>query len=230
MNVRAFAGLKDFSEPEVDPLEIEEEEPEEDDRLDPEQVAVLVNDARRAALAEGRALGFTEGQEAERQALTGEISENVTRLMAEVAELRGREDELFDDLQTRSARLLLALVHQLAARMSEEEARRLVEDVTLRAIEAVRGKHRITIRASEEFMEPLRAVLRMPTDAEAGAHRILFEVAENVNAAPLEVAWLTGKVTFDPYAFTEAIDEVFTETLDHLMGDQGSALREGEPQ
>lgn len=225
MTARAFAGLKDFDAPEIDPVY---EEEIEDDRLTPAEVAELVDNARRAALKEGHAQGYAEGQEAERQTIASRLDAEVTKLTAAVASIREQEEELFADLETRTARLMLALVHQLARRLSEEEAKRLAENVTLRAIEAVRGKHRITIRATSEFIEPLRAVLRMPTEEEAAAHRIAFEASDDATAAPLEVAWLTGKVTFDPYAFTGAIDEVFTETLDHLMGGQGNASREGE--
>ncbi len=226
MSVNAFASLRNFDEPEVDPVF---EEEIEDDRLTPAEVAELVESARAAAFAEGRAQGYADGQDEERESISASLEQEVAKLTAEVAAVREQEAQLFTDLEARTARLMLALVHQLARRLSEEEAKRLAENVTARAVEAVRGKHRITIRATSEFLEPLRAVLRMPTDEDAAAHRIEFEATEDGTKAPLEVAWLTGKVTFDPYAFTGAIDEVFTETLEYLIGGQGTA-REGEPQ
>ncbi|NNU17434.1 hypothetical protein HK107_13965 [Parvularcula sp. ZS-1/3] len=228
MTVRAFAPFRDFSEPELpDPFE---EEIEEDDRLSPDEVAALIKSARADGKRQGYEEGIAEGQEQERTSVAAQLEEKVDALRAELSAIHGREDELFADLETRTARLMLALVHQLARRLSEAEAKRLAENVTVRAVEAVRGKHRVTIRADEAFLEPLRAVLRLPTDEEAAAHRVVFETAEEGAETPLEVAWLTGKVTFDPYAFTGAIDEVFTETLEHLMGGTAELPREGEAQ
>lgn len=227
MTVRAFAPIRDFSEPELpDPFE----EEEEDDRLGPEEVARLVESARAEAYREGHAAGLAEGRESERSSLAAQLEAEVDALNTSLAALREKEDALFADLETRTARLMLALVHQLARRLSEAEAKRLAEAVTTRAVEAVRGRHRVTIRANEELLEPLRAVLRLPTDEAAAAHRIVFEKAADATAAPLEVAWLTGKVTFDPYAFTGAIDEVFTETLERLTSGMGEPPREGESQ
>lgn len=227
MSRSAFAGLRDFSEPEV-PETFEEEV--EDDRLPPEEVARLVEAAAEEARREGHAAGYAEGQEAERASVAARMDEQVENLLSEIAALREHEEQLFAEVEERTSRLMLALVHQLARRLSEVEAKRLAENVAMRAIEAVRGKHRITIRATGEFIEPLRAILRLPTDEDAAAHRIVFETTANDEESPLEVAWLTGKVTFDPYAFTGAIDEVFTETLNSLTGGQGKPLREGESQ
>lgn len=219
MSVRAFQPTRDFSEPEF-PEPLEEEI--EDDRLPPEEVARLVEAARE----EGRQQGFTDGHaqgvEEERATIAAQLETKVDAIFAELESVRAREVELFESLEMRTARLMLAFVHQLAKRLSEAEAKRLAENVAKRAVEAVRGKHRITIRATEEFLEPLRAILRLPTDDDAAAHRIAFEPVADEEAAPLEVAWLTGKVTFDPYGFNEAVDEVFTETLNSLMDGEGT--------
>ncbi|GGY50612.1 FliH/SctL family protein [Parvularcula lutaonensis] len=227
MTIRAFAPVRDFNEPQVEEQAFEEV-PEEDDRLSPEEVTRLIESAAAAARREGYEEGKRDGEEAERASMAARLEEKVDRLRAEIESIQAREDALFDELETRSSRLMLALVHQLARRLSEEEAKHLAENVTIRAIEAVRGKHRITIRATEEFLGPLRHVLRLPTDEEADQVRIHFEQAADETEAPLEVAWLTGKVTFDPYAFTGAIDEVFTETLKSLMDGEGTPSSEGE--
>ncbi|MEM1380796.1 MAG: hypothetical protein AAGH41_09245 [Pseudomonadota bacterium] len=224
MRISAFSPSLDFSAP--SPAEVIEEE--DDDRLSPEEVAVLIDRAADAARAEGYDKGFREGSAQEKDSIAARLEEEVLGLRAAIDSVRGQEEELFDDLETRTARLLLALIHQLARQLSESEAKRLAENVTMRAVEAVRGKHRISIRAESAVLEPLRAVLRLPTDEEAAAHRIEFQPAEDGAGAPLEVAWLTGKVTFDPYAFTGAIDEIFTETLKSLSGDEGPLLRDGE--
>lgn len=229
MSIRAFAPVRDFSEPQIEEPVFEEEEVD-DGRLDPEEVTRLIESAAAAARREGYEEGKRDGAEAERTSITAQLEEKVSELRAEIASINARDDELFEELETRSSRLMLALVHQLARRLSEEEAKRLAENVTVRAIEAVKGKHRITIRATEEFLEPLRQVLRLPTDEAADQHRIQFQQAEDASEAPLEVAWLTGKVTFDPYAFTGAIDEVFTETLGRLMDGEGAPSSEGESQ
>ncbi|MEM9809899.1 MAG: hypothetical protein AAF788_01620 [Pseudomonadota bacterium] len=218
MQVRAFAPKRDFSEPD---LEIEEEEII-DDRLGPEEVAQLLDTAAAAARKEGHAAGFQEGQEAERETITAAIEGQVEIIRTAVETLQEQEKELLADLENRTSRLLLALVHQLAKRLSEPEAKRLAENVAMRAIEAVRGQHMVTIRATPEFLEHLRAVLRLPTDEDAAAHRIAFEAKTDATDEPLEVAWLTGKVTFDPYAFTGAIDDVFTETLQRLTDGEGT--------
>lgn len=216
MRISAFAPTLDFSKP--DPIdEIEEEV--EDHRIEPEEVERLVEAARQEARAAGYDEGFAAGQEQERGEIATRIEEQVSELLSALAELRANEEALFTDLETRTSRLMLALVHQLAKRLSDAEANRLAQNVTMRAVEAVRGKHRMTIRAPEEYMDALRAVLRLPTDQDAEAHRIVFEVAEGDGQAPLEVAWLTGKVTFDPYAFKGAIDDVFRETLESLDGE-----------
>lgn len=225
MRISAFAPTVDFDAPAEEP-----DEPEVDDRLAPDEVAVLIDQATEAAKREAYDAGYRAGAETERQTIAARLEDEVKALNAEISRIRAREDELFADLATRTARLMLALVHQLARRLSESEAKRIAENLTMRAVEAVRGKHRITIRAEQSVLEPLRAVLRMPTDDEAAAHRIAFEAAEDGSGAPLEVAWLTGKVTFDPYAFTGAIDEVFTDTLNSLSGDEGRSPRDGESQ
>ena len=223
MKISAFSPALDFGAPPApEPIE------EEDDRLDPEEVAYLVDRAADAARAEAYDEGFREGQAKEKSSIAARLEEEVQGLRREIEAVRAREEELFADLETRTARLMLALVHQLARRLSEAEAKRLAEDVTMRAVDAVRGKHRIVIRADPPIIDPLRAVLRLPTDDEAAAHRIAFEPAREGSGTPLEVAWLTGKVTFDPYAFTGAIDEVFTETLKSLGGDGGTSSRDGE--
>lgn len=224
---RAFAPARDFGEPDIP--EVFDEEVE-DDRLSPDEVAALIDNATAQARREGHAEGFAEGQAAERTGIATSLEEKATTLLNEVSALRAKEDELFEDLETRTSRLMLALVHQLARRLSEAEAMRLAENVTMRAVEAVRGKHRITIRASQELMDPLRQVLRLPTDEDASAHRIVFEPASEDASTPLEVAWLTGKVTFDPYAFTGAIDDVFNDTLENLMSGPAESLREGDEQ
>lgn len=223
MKISAFSPSLDFGAPPApEPVE------EEDDRLDPDEVARLIEQATEAARAEAYDQGFREGAAQEKSQIAARLEDEVSSLRAEIDGVRAREDALFADLETRTSRLMLALVHQLARRLSEAEAKRLAEDVTMRAVEAVRGKHRITIRADAAIIEPLRAVLRLPTDDEAAAHRIVFETAHDDGGTPLEVAWLTGKVTFDPYAFTDAIDEVFTETLKSLSGDEGPLPRHGE--
>lgn len=219
MSVRAFQPTRDFSEPEF-PEPVEEEV--EDDRLPPEEVARLVEAAREQGREQGYNDGHAQGVEDERAAIAAELKGKVDGLFTEMQALRSREDELFQSLETRTARLMLAFVHQLAKRLSEAEANRLAENVAKRAVEAVRGKHRITIRATEEFLRPLREALHLPTDDDAAAHRVEFEAVADAEAAPLEVAWLTGKVTFDPYGFNEAVDEVFTETLNSLMDGEGT--------
>ncbi|MCQ8185525.1 hypothetical protein [Parvularcula maris] len=227
MSLAAFANLRDFSEPEEFPG-LEPELPEPDDRLTPEEVAELIENARRTAYEEGRAAGRLEGETEERASIAARLDGAVEELTGHLAEIRAKEEELFERLQTRTSRLMLALVHQLARKLSEEEAQRLAEDVTMRALSAVRGKQRVTIRAAEAFLPALRAVLRMPTDEEAAAHRITFEPVAGEDQPPLEVAWLTGKVTFDPYAFTGEIDEVFTQTLASLTSGETNPPAVGE--
>ncbi|MEM9839092.1 MAG: hypothetical protein AAF830_08050 [Pseudomonadota bacterium] len=223
MKISAFSPALDFGAPPTpEPME------EEDDRLDPDEVAALVEKATEAVRAEAYNQGFNDGSNQEKTDIAQRLEAEVSALRTAIEGVRAKEDELFADLETRTARLMLALVHQLGRRLSEAEAKRLAENVTMRAVEAVRGKHRITIRADEAIIEPLRAVLRLPTDDDAAAHRIVFEPAQGDENTPLEVAWLTGKVTFDPYAFTDAIDEVFTETLKSLSGDEGLLPRDGE--
>lgn len=227
MTRNAFSFLRDFAEP-------EQPEPpagvEEDDRLAPEDVERMIESARAEAFERGHAQGLEAGRDAERATISARLEEKVTELHGHLAAITAREDELFSQLETRTARLMLALVHQLAKRLSEVEAKQLAENVATRAVEAVRGKHRVTIRATAEFIEPLRQVLRLPTDDAAAAHRVVFEESAAGGEAPLEVAWLTGKVTFDPYAFTAAIDEVFTETLKSLMSGEGEPFTQGESQ
>jgi flagellar biosynthesis/type III secretory pathway protein FliH len=215
MSLAAFAALRDFSEPDELPA-FEAEAEEADDRLSPAEVAELIENARRTAYEEGRAAGRAEGEAEERTSIAARLDGAVSELTGHLGEIRAREEELFARLESRTSRLILALVHQLARKLSEKEAQRLAEDVTMRALSAVRGKQEVTIRAAEAFLPALRAVLRMPTDEEAAAHRIRFEAVAADEGALLEVAWLTGKVTFDPYAFTGAIDEVFTQTLESL--------------
>ncbi|NRA30788.1 MAG: hypothetical protein HRU11_11075 [Parvularculaceae bacterium] len=224
MRISAFTPARDFSQP--DPSEVEEEII--DDRLDPDEVAILIDRATEAAKKEAYHEGYTAGVAEERATIASRLEEEVQALRAEIDAVRVNEEELFEDLATRTSRLMLALVHQLARRLGESEAQRLAENVTMRAVEAVRGKHRITIRADESLITPLRAVLRLPTDEEAASYRIVFEPQPDGSGSQLEVAWLTGKVTFDPYAFTDAIDEVFTETLKNLDGDGGALPLEGE--
>jgi flagellar biosynthesis/type III secretory pathway protein FliH len=224
VNIRAFAPTRDFSQPEPEPF-IAEEEEVVDDRIDPEEAARLIEAAREEGRREGYARGKAEGEEAERSSIAATLEGRVSALQAEIEAIRAREDELFADLETRTARLMLALLHQLAKRLSEAEAKRLAENVATRAVEAVRGKHLITIRADAENIAALRQVLRLPTDEDAAAHRIVFEEEEDATRPPLEVAWLTGKVRFDPYGFTEAIDEVFTRTLESLTGDKGASSK-----
>jgi len=224
VRISAFTPARDFSQP--DPDEIEEEIV--DDRLDPDEVAALIDRATEAARKEAYHEGYTAGVEEERATIASRLEEEVQGLRSEIDSVRVHEVELFKSLETRTSRLMLALVHQLARRLSDAEAQRVAESVAMRAVEAVRGKHRITIRADEKLMGPLRAVLRLPTDEDAASYRIAFETEPEGSSTQLEVAWLTGKVTFDPYAFTDAIDEVFTETLKSLSGDGGALPLEGE--
>ena len=223
MRISAFAPTLNFDEPLP-----EEPEALDDGRLDPEEVARLIEQAKDDARREAYDDGYRDGSEAEKATIAARLEEEVLGLRREIEAVRTHEDQLFADLETRTARLMLALVHQLARRLSEAEAKRPAENVTMRAVEAVRGKHRVVIRADATILAALLAVLRLPTDEEAAAHRIEFQASSEEHAAPLEVAWLTGKVTFDPYAFTGAIDEVFTETLKSLSGDEGTSPREGE--
>jgi hypothetical protein len=227
-NVRAFTPSRDFSAPaEPEPV-AEEIEEEEDDRLSPDEVARLIDAAVATARQEGFEEGKAEGAKEASEDIAAKLETEVSALHGELQALRAREEQLFTELESKTARLMLALVHQLAKRLSEAEAKRLAEDVTLRAVEAVRGRHKITIRASTEFLDPLRQVMRLGRDEDAAAHRISFEPREDASAAPLEVAWLTGKVTFDPYAFTGEIDEVFTDTLKTLTGGEGNPSAFGE--
>jgi flagellar biosynthesis/type III secretory pathway protein FliH len=221
MTIRAFAPTRDFSAPVPEPL-IEEEEEIVDDRIDPEEAARLIEAAREEGRRQGYAEGLAEGEANERGSVAARLEEQVAALHAEIGAIRAEEAELFAELETRTSRLMLALLHQLAKRLSEAEAKRLAENVAARAVEAVRGKHLITIRAGNDLLASLRQVLRLPTDDDAAAHRIVFDEAD-ATKPPLEVAWLTGKVRFDPYGFTDAIDEVFTRTLESLTGDEGAS-------
>jgi flagellar biosynthesis/type III secretory pathway protein FliH len=227
MSLAAFAHLRDFSEPKELPEDSFAEE-EADNRLDPEEVARLIENAQRTAYEEGRAAGRIEGETQERSSISARLEGLVGELTGELEELRKREDELFAGLQNRCARLMLALMHKIARGAGEKEAQRLAQEVTTRALAAVRGRQTITIRAEESFLPALRAVLRMPSDEQAAEHRIVFEPVADDSSAPLEVAWLTGKVTFDPYAFTGEIDDLFTDTMERLTGGGMNLPSDGE--
>ncbi|MEO1043152.1 MAG: hypothetical protein AAFX52_12770 [Pseudomonadota bacterium] len=220
MTVRAFAFSRDFSAPDI----VVEPEPEvEDHRIEPEDARLMAEEAAQEAREEAYAQGFADGQEAQKEDIANQLASDVASMNEALEALRQREDELFSEVESRLTRLMLAVVHHLSKNLSEREAIRLAETVAMRAVHAVRGKHKVSIRATAEFLGHLRAVLKLPTDELAAEHRIVFEERTPEHDAPLEVAWLTGKVTFDPYAFMQAIDDVFTETLQRLTDDQGEA-------
>ncbi|MEM9284463.1 MAG: hypothetical protein AAGA39_01135 [Pseudomonadota bacterium] len=220
MTVRAFSFSRDFSAPDLPP------EPEPvviDNRIEPEDARLMAEEAAQEAREEAYAQGFADGQAAQDEEISSRVAAEITAIQTSLSELRTREDALFDEVESRMTRLMLAVVHHLAKGLSEREAIRLAETVAMRAVHAVRGKHKVSIRATAEFLGHLREALQLPTDELAAEHRIVFEERTADKEAPLEVAWLTGKVTFDPYAFMQAIDDVFTETLQRLTDDQGEA-------
>ena len=220
MSVRAFSISRDFSvteelPPEPEPVVI-------DTGIDPEDARLMAEEAAQEAREEAYAQGYADGQAAQKEEISSQVAGDVQAVQVSLAELREREDALFDEVESRMTRLMLGVVHHLAKGLSEREAIRLAETVAMRAVHAVRGKHKVSIRATGEFLGHLREALQLPTDELAAEHRIVFEERTPEKEA-LEVAWLTGKVTFDPYAFMQAIDDVFTETLQRLTDDQGEA-------
>ncbi|MEO0973224.1 MAG: hypothetical protein AAFX85_09015, partial [Pseudomonadota bacterium] len=180
-----------------------------DTGIDPEDARLMAEAAAQEAREEAYAQGYADGQAAQKEEISSQVAGDVQAVQVSLAELREREDALFDEVESRMTRLMLGVVHHLAKGLSEREAIRLAETVAMRAVHAVRGKHKVSIRATGEFLAHLREALQLPTDELAAEHRIVFEERTPEKEA-LEVAWLTGKVTFDPYAFMQAIDDVFT--------------------
>jgi flagellar assembly protein FliH len=187
-------------------------------------------------LAQARAEGYAEGENAGRAQVLESIEQDVDKCVAaitqDLTELRQHLNSM-QDRQTRDAvQVAATLVRKLFPRLAREHGLAEIDNVVAEAMARLREEPRIVVRIPESLLDTVRDRVETAAKAAGFEGRIVFLAEDSLASGDVRIEWADGGAERDTGRIWQDIEQLIQRIVCAPERTRGSAeaSKTSEPQ